>query len=67
MTFSQSRHENFSRTVSMTFHCRGMDSSVRVTSSLSLPSRFPPQHAQAVGGSITTRSPGKWSGKVVRA
>jgi hypothetical protein len=34
--FSQSRHENFSRTVWMTFHERGITSSVSVTSSPSL-------------------------------
>jgi hypothetical protein len=38
--FSQSRHVNFSRTVSITFHWRGCDSSVRVTSSPSLRSLF---------------------------
>ena len=36
LIFSQSRQENFSRTVSITFHWRGTDSSVRVTSSPSL-------------------------------
>ena len=33
----------------MTFHCRGMTSSVSVMSSPSLDSRAPPQQAQAVG------------------
>src|SRR5205814_10495618 len=56
LIFSQSRQENFSRTVSITFHWRGTDSSVRVTSSPSLRSRLPPQHSHAIGGSITTRS-----------
>ena len=36
LIFSQSRQENFSRTVSITFHWRGTTSSVRVTSSPSL-------------------------------
>ena len=57
--FSQSRQLNFSRTVSITFHDRGIDSSVDVTSSPSLRRRVPPQHAHAVGGSITTRSRGR--------
>ena len=56
---SQSRQENFSRTVWITFHCRGIDSRVRVTSSPSLRSRPPPQHSHALGGSITTRSLGR--------
>jgi hypothetical protein len=64
---SQSRQENFSRTVSITFHRRGVVSSVCVTSSPSLRRRLPPQHAQVVGGSITTRSRGKWSGNVSRS
>ena len=59
---SQSRQENFSRTVSTTFHWRGMTSSVRVTSSPSFLSRAPPQQGQALGGPITTRSRGKCSG-----
>lgn len=67
LIFSQSRQENFSRTVSITFHRRGVVSSVRVTSSPSLRRRAPPQHAQAVGGSITTRSRGRWSGNVSRS
>jgi hypothetical protein len=67
MIFSQSRQENFSRTVSITFHRRGVVSSVRVTSSPSLCRRAPPQHAQVVGGSITTRSRGRWSGNVSRS
>jgi len=45
----------------------GCDSSVRVTSSPSLRSRWPPQHAHAVGGAITTRSRGRWSGNVLRS
>jgi hypothetical protein len=52
LIFSQSRQENFSRTVSITFHWRGTDSSVRVTSSPGLRKRLPPQHSHAVGGLI---------------
>jgi hypothetical protein len=40
---------------------------VRVTSSPSLRSRAPPQQSQAFGGSITTRSRGRCSGKVFRS
>jgi hypothetical protein len=43
---SQDRHENFSRTCWMTFHCRGITSNVSVTSSPSL-CRTPPQHGLA--------------------
>src|SRR5271167_480390 len=53
--FSQLRQVNFSRTVCTTFHCRGTTSSVSVTSSPSLAS-LPPQHGQAAGAGITTRS-----------
>ena len=60
---SQSRQENFSRTVWITFHWRGITSSVSVTSSPSFDRRDPPQQAQAVGASITTRSRGRCSGK----
>lgn len=67
LIFSQSRQENFSRTVSITFHWRGTTSSVRVTSSPSLRRRLEPQHSHAVGGSTTTRSQGKCSGKVWRS
>ena len=38
MIVSQSRHENFSRTVWITFHCRGITSSVSVMSSPSFDS-----------------------------
>ena len=48
MIVSQARQENFSRTCWITFHCRGMTSSVSVTSSPSLRSR-PPQQGQADG------------------
>ena len=47
--FSQSRQVNFSRTCWITFHCRGMTSSVSVMSSPSLRSRGLPQHTQTVG------------------
>ncbi len=67
LIFSQSRQENFSRTVSTTFHCRGTASSVRVTSSPILRRRLPPQHSHADGGLITTRSRGRCSGKVWRS
>src|ERR1700738_77327 len=67
LIFSQSRQLNFSRTVSTPFHSRGTDSSVRVTSSPSLRKRLPPQHSHAAGGSITTRSRGRWSGNVWRS
>lgn len=47
LIFSQSRQVNFSRTVSITFHRRGDDSSVRVTSS--------PELAQAIAAAALTR------------
>src|ERR1700733_15018419 len=53
--------------VSITFHWRGIDSRVRVTSSPSLRSRLPPQQSHAVGRPITTRSRGRCSGKVFRS
>src|SRR5271167_2577981 len=56
---------NFSRAVCTTFHCRGTTSSVSVTSSPSLAS-LPPQHGQAAGAGITTRSRGRCSGKGAR-
>src|SRR6516225_6826380 len=40
--FSHDRHVNFSRTVWITFHCRGTTSRVSVTSSPSLTSLPPP-------------------------
>src|SRR4029077_8364530 len=64
---SQSRQENFSRTVSITFHRRGVVSSVCVTSSPSFESFVDPQHGQFVGAAITTRSRGKCSGNGFRA
>ena len=63
---SQSRQENFSRTCWITFHWRGMTSSVSVTSSPSFDSRVPPQQAQDVGPRTTTRSRGRCSGKGLR-
>jgi hypothetical protein len=49
------RQLNFSRTVWITFHCRGTTSSVSVTSSPSFTS-LPPQAGQAHGAGMTTRS-----------
>ena len=59
---SQSRHVIFSRTCWMTFHWRGITSSVSVTVSPSLRRRVPPQQAQAVGPGTRTRSRGKCAG-----
>ena len=50
----------------MTFHWRGMTSSVSVTSSPSFDSFTDPQQGQASGAAITTRSRGKCSGKGLR-
>ena len=63
---SQSRQVTFSRTVWITFHWRGMTSSVSVMSSPSFASRDEPQAAQLQGASITTRSRGRWSGNGLR-
>src|SRR5262252_8305706 len=52
--FSHERQLNFSRTVWITFHCRGTTSKVSVTSSPSLTS-LPPQPGQE-GGAATTRA-----------
>ena len=60
---SQSRQLNFSRTCWITFHCRGIDSSVSVTVSPNLLSRAPPQQGQLVGPGTITRSRGRCSGK----
>src|SRR5215212_9902037 len=57
--FSHSRQVNFSRTCCTTFHCRGMTSSVSVTSSPSLCNLVEPQHEQAVGPGTITRSRGR--------
>src|SRR2546421_12296588 len=67
LIFSQSRQVNFSRTVSTTFHWRGTDSSVRVTSSPSLRKRLPPQHSHAVGGALTTPWRGRLFGEDIRS
>src|SRR3546814_11164715 len=69
VTASQSRQENFSRTVWTTFHWRGITSSVSVTSSPSFDSRAPPQAGPAQGAGVTTRSQigsAAWWGKVVQ-
>jgi hypothetical protein len=49
---SQARHENFSRTVWITFHCRGTTSSVSVTSSANFDGLSGPQHGQMAGAAI---------------
>lgn len=64
--FSQSRQVNFSRTVSISLNRRGISSSVLFTSSPIFASRNPPQQAQAVGGSMTTRSRSMSSGHGLR-
>jgi hypothetical protein len=46
---SQDRQLNFSRTCLVTSHCRGMTSSVSVTSSPIFESLVPPQHGHEVG------------------
>src|ERR1700686_4091726 len=51
---SHDRQVNFSRTVWITFHCRGTTSRVSVIVSPSL-ANLPPQHGQAAGPGITTR------------
>ena len=56
---SHCRQENRSRTVWITFHCRGMTSSVSVTSSPSFDSLAAPQHGQLSGTAITTHSRGR--------
>jgi hypothetical protein len=58
---------NFSRTCWITFHWRGITSSVSVMSSPSLRRRGLPQHWQAAGLGSTTRSRGRCSGKGWRA
>jgi hypothetical protein len=62
---SQRRQLNFSRTVWITFHCRGTTSSVSVMSSPSLAS-LPPQHGQVLGAAMTTRSRGRCAGNGAR-
>jgi hypothetical protein len=51
----------------MTFHCRGMTSSVSVMSSPIFTMRADPQQVQEVGASTTTRSRGRCSGNGLRA
>jgi hypothetical protein len=63
--FSHDRQLNFSRTVWITFHRRGITSRVSVIVSPSLLS-LPPQHGQAVGPGITTRSRGRCAGNGAR-
>ena len=63
---SQSRHENFSRTVWITFHWRGITSSVSVMSSPSFDSFVEPQQGQLSGAAMTTRSRGRCSGNGLR-
>ena len=63
---SHSLQLNFSRTVWITFHRRGITFSVSVTSSLTFDSRSDPQQAQSVGPGTTTRSRGRCSGKGLR-
>lgn len=67
MIFSHCRQVNFSRTVWITFHCRGMTSSVSLTSSPIFTIRAEPQQEQTVGASITTRSRSRCSGNGLRA
>ena len=67
MIFSQDRQLNFSRTCSVTNHCRGTTSSVSVTSSPIFESLLPPQHghdgrrrmndapARQIGGKVAPR------------
>src|SRR5512134_1982925 len=62
---SHARQLNFSRTVWITFHCRGITSSVSVTSSPSLTS-LPWQHGQTEGATMTTRSRGRCAGSGAR-
>ena len=66
LIFSQSRQVNFSRTVWITFHWRGITSSVSVTSSPIFESFCEPQHSQALGAGTTTRSRGRCSGNGLR-
>ena len=56
---SHCRHEKRSRTVWITFHCRGTTSSVSVMSSPSFDSLAEPQHRQVSGAGMTTRSRGR--------
>ena len=65
MIFSHDRQVNFSRTVWITFHCRGTTSRVSVMSSPSLTS-LPPQQGQQLGAGTITRSHGRWAGSGAR-
>jgi len=62
---SHDRQVNFSRTVWITFHCRGTTSNVSVMSSPSLDS-LPPQAGHAQGAGPTTRSRGRCAGNGAR-
>src|SRR4051812_37225865 len=62
LMLSQSRHVIFLRTCWITFHWRGITSSVSVTVSPSLRRRVPPQQSQVVGAGTTTRSRGRCAG-----
>ena len=62
MIFSQSRQENFSRTVRMTFQWRGITSRVSVKSSPSFDSFADPQQGQFAGAAMTMSSRGRWLG-----
>ncbi len=53
---SHSRHENFSHTVWITFHCRGMTSKVSVASSPNLDSVVEPQQGQRSGAGLSTKA-----------
>src|SRR6476660_7099931 len=64
--FSQLRQLNFSRTCSVTNHCRGMTSSVSVTSSPILESLLEPQHGHAAGAGWTIRRRGRSAGTLRR-
>jgi hypothetical protein len=63
---SHARQVNFSRTVWITFHERGITSSVSVTSSPSFDSFIEPQHGHDAGAGTNTRSRGRCSGKGLR-
>ena len=67
LIFSQSRQVNFSRTVWIIFHWRGIASSVSVMSSPIFDSFAEPQQAQDVGPGTTTRSRGSCAGNGLRA
>jgi hypothetical protein len=62
--FWQDRQLNFSRTCSVTNHCRGTTSSVSVTSSPILESLLLPQHGQVIGPGVDDAAPRQVIGKV---